>query len=98
MTPLALAFLKGHMGLADLLLEESNLSINFRMENGVTLVMMACMSSMENLTIADQLEYLLSGKKADCSLIDGNEKNAVSKLLMRITVIAITDDTITYFS
>jgi len=68
--------LKGHVGLADILLEQPSVDINFRLDGGMTLVHMACSSSLEE-GIVEQLEYLVVKKSADCTLMDDSNANAV---------------------
>lgn len=84
-TPLAVSFLKGHIGLTDLLLEHPAVDINFRLDSGMTLVSMACASPLVE-GIVDQVKYLVETKKADCTLTDARDANAVSCPLFEETV------------
>lgn len=68
MTPVCIAFLKGHFGLVDLLLNQPGVDINFKDDKGRTLVSIAASSKLVP-ELMDQLNYLLN-KKADCSLAD----------------------------
>jgi len=65
------------MGLADILLEQPSVDINFRLDSGMTLVSFACASPLFE-DIVEQLEYLVIKKKAVCNLVDANDANAVS--------------------
>jgi len=76
-TPLAVAFLKGHVGLANLLLEQPTVDINFRLDSGMTLVSLACSSPLVD-GIVDQISYLVVTKNADCTIADADGMNAVS--------------------
>ena len=71
--------MKGHMGLADLLLEQPSVDINFRLDTGMTLVAVACSSQLVD-DIVSQLEYLVVKKKADCTLVNADNANAVSAI------------------
>ena len=75
-TPTAIAFLKGHFGLTDLLLEQPSVDINFRLDSGMTLLSVACSSPLVD-GIVEQIEYLVKTKHADCTLTDANNANAV---------------------
>ena len=68
--------MKGHVGCADLLLEQPNVDLNFRDDSGATLVMLTAASPMTKYMV-DQMKYLIR-KKADLSLVDINNRNAVS--------------------
>jgi len=76
-TPLAVAFLKGHVGLADLLLAQPTVDINLRLDSGMTLVSLACSSPLID-GIVDQITYLVITKNADCTIADASNMNAVS--------------------
>jgi hypothetical protein len=76
-TCLAAGFLKGHYGLCDYLLTEHNVDINFKTDDGLTLVMLTVGLEISSSAV-EQLEYVVTKHKADCSSIDGNESNAVS--------------------
>jgi hypothetical protein len=72
-----IAFLKGHMGLIDVLLDQPSVDINVRDDQGMTLVALAC-STMLDETIVEQVRFLVEDKKADCSLADVNKATPVS--------------------
>ncbi|GAB1609603.1 poly [ADP-ribose] polymerase tankyrase-like isoform X2 [Argonauta hians] len=67
-TPVCIAFLKGHYGLVDYLLNQPGADINFKDERGRTLVSLAAESQLVP-EILRELKYLVE-KKADCSLVD----------------------------
>lgn len=79
-----MSFLKGHVGLTDLLLEHPTVDINFRVDSGMTLVSMACASPLVE-GIVDQIKYLIETKNADCTLTDASDCNAVSCQLLEQT-------------
>ena len=66
------------MGLADILLEQPTVDINFRDEKGMTLVAIACSTPIEE-AILDQLKYLVTDKKADCTIKDVGDATPVSR-------------------
>jgi hypothetical protein len=76
-TPTAVAFLKGHVGLTDMLLDQPAVDINFRLDSGMTLVSVACGSPLVE-GIVDQIKYLVETKNADCKLVDAGGSTAVS--------------------
>uniref|UniRef100_T1IYM8 Poly [ADP-ribose] polymerase n=1 Tax=Strigamia maritima TaxID=126957 RepID=T1IYM8_STRMM len=84
LTPLGVAFLKGHMGLVDLLLEQPGVDINFKDEKGVSLLMLAASSPLTP-DLVEQVQYLLEGQKADCLMTDP-QGNTVFHWLARNTV------------
>ncbi|XP_038073028.1 poly [ADP-ribose] polymerase tankyrase-like [Patiria miniata] len=73
--PLGLAYLKGHFGCVDLLLKEPGVDVNFRDENGATLLLITCAQSMSETT-TEQLEYLIKAG-ADVQAVDINGRNAL---------------------
>ena len=81
---LGLAYLKGHLGCADLLLKLSGVDVNFRDENGATLLLKTCELNMSVDTM-EQLKYLIK-KGADvlAQTIDG--QNAVMCLSLFFSV------------
>lgn len=81
MTPVGIAFLKGHMGLIDVLLEQPSVDINFRDDQGMTLVGIACATPLDR-SICDQIKYLVEDKNADCTLSDVNKSTPVSAYLV----------------
>lgn len=79
LTPFGAAFLKGHVGLCDqlLLLHKNQIDINFRTEDGETLVMLSVSSSsVLNEGSVDQLNYIVNKLGGDCKLVDSNGNNA----------------------
>uniref|UniRef100_A0A914XND2 Uncharacterized protein n=1 Tax=Plectus sambesii TaxID=2011161 RepID=A0A914XND2_9BILA len=72
LTPLAVAYLKGHMGLADFLLEgnwQDPVDINCKDNDGLTLVSTVASNGANEQTLG-QLTYLITKKHADCSITD----------------------------
>ena len=76
-TCLAAGFLKGHYGLCDYLLTEHHMDINFKTEDGLTLVMLTVGLEVSSSSV-QQLEYVVGKHKADCTCVDSNGNNAVS--------------------
>jgi len=79
MTPLGIAFMKGHTGLADMILEQPDVDINFKDDQGMTLVAIACASPLTE-GIVEQLEYLVDKFKADCTITDITGKSPLHHL------------------
>ena len=75
-TCLAAAFLKGHYGLCDYLLTDYHVDINFKTDEGLTLVMLT-VGLQISLSSQQQLDYVVTKHKADCTMTDGNGNNAV---------------------
>ena len=69
--------MKGHQGIADLILEQPGVDLNFRDDSGSTLVMLTAANHMTK-NIVDQMEYLVNKKGAKVDLVDVNGQNAVS--------------------
>ena len=69
--------MKGHQGIADLILDQPGVDLNFRDDRGSTLVMLTAAQPMSKY-IVEQMEYLLR-KGAKVDLVDANGQNAVSK-------------------
>jgi ankyrin repeat protein/predicted DNA-binding WGR domain protein len=79
LTPFGAAFLKGHIGICDYLLEKypKQIDINFRTENGETLVMLAVSSlNIFNKGSVDQLDYIVNKLGGNCQLVDSKGCNA----------------------
>ncbi len=76
-TCLAAGFLKGHYGLCDYLLTEHHVDIKFKTDDGLTLVMLTVGFPISSSSV-QQLEYVVTKHKADCTCIDSNGSNAVS--------------------
>lgn len=69
-TPLAIAMQKGHIAIADYLLEQDSVDVNIRDDEGRTLV--AQMMEVVSETSLKQLYYLLEKKNADVTTPDVN--------------------------
>jgi ankyrin repeat protein len=78
---LAAGFLKGQFGLCEYLLTEHDADINFKTDDGLTLVMLAASSTISSAA-AEQLEYIVVIHKADCSSVDAQGRNALHYLAM----------------
>ncbi|CAD5123349.1 DgyrCDS11707 [Dimorphilus gyrociliatus] len=74
LTPLAVAFLKGHISLANYLIDDVGVDINIKNDKGMTLVSIASSSSLSE-DLYDQMVYLVEEKKADVTILD-NMKNS----------------------
>ena len=69
-TPLAIAMLKGHLAIADYLLEREGVDVNIKDEEGRTLVGQALGSGEISETTLTQLEYLVCKKGANAVIAD----------------------------
>ena len=79
LTPFGVAFLKGHVGICDqlLLLHKNQIDINFRTEDGETLVMLAVSSTVcLNEASIDQLHYIVNKLGGNTQLVDSKGNNA----------------------
>jgi hypothetical protein len=76
-TCLAAGFLKGHYGLCDYLLNDHRADINFKTEDGLTLVMLTVGREVST-SVVEQLEYVVVKHQADCTTTDADGSNAVS--------------------
>jgi len=79
LTPFGAAFLKGHVGICDFLLETypKQIDINFRTENGETLVMLAVSSvNYLNKGSVAQLDYIVNKLGGNCQLVDSKGCNS----------------------
>lgn len=76
-TCLAAGFLKGHYGLCDYLLTQHRANINFKTDDGLTLVMLTVGLDVSPSSV-QQLDYVVNKHKADCTCVDANGNNAVS--------------------
>ena len=79
LTPFGAAFLKGHVGICDQLLSQRKIDINFRTENGETLVMLACSNRLNKSTV-EQVDYIVNKLHGDCKLVDSNGSTALHYL------------------
>lgn len=77
-TPVGVAFMKGHMGLVDFLLKMPGVDINFKNVTGMTLLSIACSSALEK-GLDDQVAYLLK-KGGDPTITDVDGFNALHHL------------------
>ncbi|KAL5008431.1 hypothetical protein ScPMuIL_014012 [Solemya velum] len=77
-TPLGIAFLKGHVGLVDFLLKQPDSDINFKNDRGMTLVSVAVSSKLEE-GLLSQVDYLLK-KGADARIKDAEDCNSLHHL------------------
>ncbi|CAL1296048.1 unnamed protein product [Larinioides sclopetarius] len=82
-TPLSLAFMKGHMGLVDFLVEQPGIDINVDVNNdsGMTLVMQALRSRI-NSSMLERIHFLVVKQKSDCKKVDLMGNNAFHHLVM----------------
>ena len=76
-TPIGVAFLKGHTGLADILSQQPGVDINFKDDKGMTLVAIAAASPLIG-GLYQQVEYLVKQKKADATITDSEGSDPVS--------------------
>ena len=83
-TCLAAGFLKGHYGLCDYLLTEHHVDINFKTDDGLTLVMLTVGLEI-TISSVKQLEYVVDKHKADCTAIDADGNNAFHYLANNIS-------------
>lgn len=78
LTPVGVAYLKGHMGLVDFLLKMPGVDVNFKNDTGQTLVSIACSSSIEK-GLVEQVSYILD-KGADPMIVDIDGFNSLHHL------------------
>lgn len=83
LTPLAVAFLKGHIPIANYLIEDIGVDINIKNDKGMTLVSIAASSSMDD-GLYEQIVYLVEDMKADVKILDNMNNSAVSDIIMII--------------
>ncbi|CAF1343422.1 unnamed protein product [Rotaria magnacalcarata] len=72
---LGAGFLKGHYGLCDYLLTEHHVDINFKTDDGLTLVMLTVGLAVSSAS-QQQLDYVATKHKADCTCVDATGNNA----------------------
>lgn len=81
LTPLGVAYMKGHMGLADMLLQQPGIDLNCQDENGMTLVALTLAGGgVVSPSTLEQLNYLIVEKKADCTVKDSHGNSALHTL------------------
>ncbi|UJR19473.1 hypothetical protein I4U23_022604 [Adineta vaga] len=74
-TCLGVGFFKGHFGICDYLLTEHQADVNFKTDEGLTLVMITVGLEISSFSV-QQLEYVVEKHNADCICVDINGKNA----------------------
>jgi ankyrin repeat protein len=74
-------FSKGHYGICDYLLSEHGADINFKTDEGLTLVMITVDLKISSSAV-QQLEYVVDKHKADCTCLDINGRNAFHYLAL----------------
>jgi ankyrin repeat protein len=85
--PLGIAFLKGHLGLFEYILDASDsVDINYKDLQGFTLVMSILKGTEADLVLS-QLEYLVTEKKAKCDLVDLKGNSCLHVLCTNKTLI-----------
>ena len=89
LAPVGIALLKGHMGIANKLLRLPQADINFRMEDGKTILLHMLASAAEankedeelNRTLLEEIKELVSEFGADASVTDEDGRNGVHYVL-----------------
>lgn len=83
LTPLSLAYLKGHIGLIDYLLEQSGVNIDVAVDNdkGLTLLMQTVKSKICP-SMLERVKFLVIKQKSDCSITDYFGNNALHHFVM----------------
>ncbi|XP_074658150.1 poly [ADP-ribose] polymerase tankyrase-like [Tubulanus polymorphus] len=79
LNPHGVAFMKGNTGLLEMLLSRPGVDINFRDDDGMTLLMLAAGSPLED-DLLEQVEYLIKEQKADNTLLDVSDNNVLHHL------------------
>ncbi|CAF3833248.1 unnamed protein product [Rotaria sordida] len=74
-TCLGIGFSKGHYGICDYLLNEHQANINFKNDEGLTIVMLTVDLDISKSSV-QQLEYAVVKHNADCTCVDINGSNA----------------------
>ncbi|CAF4729462.1 unnamed protein product, partial [Rotaria sp. Silwood2] len=80
-TCLGIGFSKGHYGICDYLLTEHHANVNFKTDEGLTLVMITADLEI-SASAVQQLEYVVVKHNADCTCIDINGRNAFHYLAL----------------
>ena len=80
-TCLEAGFSKGHYGICDYLLTEHQADINFKSDDGVTLVMITVDIEISPSSV-QQLDYVVVKHKANCTCVDINGRNAFHYLAL----------------
>ena len=81
MTCLAVGFSKGHYGICDYLLTEHQADVNFKTDDGLTLVLITIELDISTSSV-QQLEYIVVKHNADCTCTDINGRNAFHYLAL----------------
>lgn len=86
MSAFGAAFLKGHVGVCDRLIEKfpGAVDVNFRTETGETLVML-CAASVAAEDNLEQLKYIVGKLKANCKLVDAKGNTALHHLATNLS-------------
>ncbi|RWS14015.1 Poly(ADP-ribose) polymerase pme-5-like protein [Dinothrombium tinctorium] len=80
-TPLLVAFLKGHMGLVELIAQKGiDINSHFEDANGITLLMETVMSKPGELFLS-RLKFLIESQNVDCKKVDLEGNNALHYLV-----------------
>ncbi|CAF1574984.1 unnamed protein product [Rotaria sp. Silwood1] len=72
---LGIGFSKGHYGICDYLLNEHRADINFKNDEGLTVVILTVELDVSKYSV-QQLEYAVVKHNADCTCVDVNGNNA----------------------
>ncbi|CAF4827661.1 unnamed protein product, partial [Rotaria sp. Silwood2] len=80
-TCLGIGFSKGHYGICDYLLTEHHANVNFKTDEGLTLVMITADLEI-SASAVQQLEYVVVKHNADCTYIDINGRNSFHYLAL----------------
>ena len=83
LSPFGVAFLKGHMGICDYLLGLGKIDINFRTEEGESLVMLTVSSALNDNNVK-QLDYIVNKLNANVKLRDLKGNNAFHYLAANV--------------
>ncbi|XP_064600796.1 poly [ADP-ribose] polymerase tankyrase-like [Liolophura sinensis] len=79
-SPVSIAWLKGHRGIVSILLEDERVDVNFRDDRGQTLVHIAASSPLAK-DLYDQMEYLIEEKGGDATAVSMEGDTALTLLL-----------------
>ncbi|CAF2682426.1 unnamed protein product [Rotaria sp. Silwood2] len=84
-TCLGIGFSKGHYGICDYLLNEHQVDINFKNDEGLTIVILTVDLDVSKWSV-QQLEYAVVKHNADCTCVDINGSNAFHYLASKSTL------------
>ncbi|CAG7784766.1 unnamed protein product, partial [Allacma fusca] len=84
LTPIAAAFMKGHIGIVQFLLEHPDVDINspVNYQTGMTLLLETCSSSSPSQELVKRIQSLVDDQGADCKLTDYNKNNALHLVVL----------------